>query len=296
MTAPAAPRLSVIVATRRKFEELDDLLLALVPQVREVGGEIVLVCGGMTRADEARAIRAPTGVHYVASDDRNLMSLRARGLREASGDVIAIGEDHAYPMPGWAEAVVRAHRENPDVPLVVGCLSNGTVGTASARANFLAFASPFMPPMAELPSRPPAISTVSIKRDALGGVEERTGDFEIELLPRLHREHAMVADDRIVLDHRQPFGAFRAVLNGFDVARASYGYLRSRWAPGERQKPARLAIQVGRLVWFEARSRYREAGSPRSDLVLVAFIAVSTACGAAVGARWGPSRSAERTL
>jgi hypothetical protein len=36
---------------------------------------------------------------------------RAEGVREASAPVVAFAEDHAFPAPGWAEALIERHRE-----------------------------------------------------------------------------------------------------------------------------------------------------------------------------------------
>jgi glycosyltransferase involved in cell wall biosynthesis len=36
---------------------------------------------------------------------------RAAGVRAASAPVVALVEDHAYPAPGWAEALINRHRE-----------------------------------------------------------------------------------------------------------------------------------------------------------------------------------------
>lgn len=36
---------------------------------------------------------------------------RAAGVREASAPIVAFAEDHAYPAPGWAEALINRHRE-----------------------------------------------------------------------------------------------------------------------------------------------------------------------------------------
>jgi hypothetical protein len=36
---------------------------------------------------------------------------RAEGARAASAHIVAYAEDHAYPAPGWAEALIERHRE-----------------------------------------------------------------------------------------------------------------------------------------------------------------------------------------
>src|ERR1041385_5114092 len=34
---------------------------------------------------------------------------RAAGVRNATAPVVAFAEDHAYPAPGWAEALIKRH-------------------------------------------------------------------------------------------------------------------------------------------------------------------------------------------
>jgi len=36
---------------------------------------------------------------------------RAAGVRQASAPIVAFVEDHSYPAPGWAEALIEAHRQ-----------------------------------------------------------------------------------------------------------------------------------------------------------------------------------------
>src|SRR5262249_45304077 len=151
-------------------------------------------------------------------------------LIEARGAIVAIGEDHAVPRPGWCEAVIRAHAERPEAPAIVGCLVNATDATVAGHANFLAFAAPWQPPMPTLPpKRPPPSSTLSLKRSALEGIEdEAPGWFEAGLLPALFEEGRLVADDRIVVDHHQDHGGLWSVVNAFHSARSSYGFERSK--------------------------------------------------------------------
>lgn len=282
-------RLSVIITTRDLTAQVVSIAQRFAPQLAEVGGEVLIVGGRAGAHGDTLG-----GARHIATDDPDFMRLRACGLAEARGDVVAIGEDHAFPAEGWARAVLRAHDEHPDVPMVLGCLVNVTDRTAAARASFLGFAAPFTPPMPDVPGRPPPISVVSIKRDALGDAARHPGDFENEVLPRLHREGRVVADDRIVAEHWQPFGPWASFSNGFDITRASYGYARTRNGARPLAEAARLARGVARSIWYEATSRRKLSGGPRRDLVLIALIAAASGVGAGVGARWGPGSSADR--
>ncbi len=41
---------------------------------------------------------------------RSIGSANAQGIREATAPIVALAEDHAFPVPGWAEALITAHR------------------------------------------------------------------------------------------------------------------------------------------------------------------------------------------
>jgi len=286
------PALSVLIGTRQPLSALRGVFDATIPQVRAVGGEIVVVSSAGDDGSDA-----PPEVRFLSMDgDHDMMRLRACGLVAVRGQVIAIGEDHAYPSPGWAEAVLRAHAEHPTKAVIVGCLINRTTRTTAARANFLAYAAPFSPPMPEAPPRPPPASAVTIKREALDGADLAPGCFETELLPQLFEEGRMASDDAIRVDHYQDFNTFRAIRSAFAVARASYGYARARWDRRQQWATARWAfVHVAPLSIREARAERARAESPRRDLIVVGLIAVALGIGAVVGTFWGPGGAAFRT-
>lgn len=230
----------------------------------------------------------------AATDD--LHELHRTGIARSRGAVVAIGEDHAVPAAGWCEAVIRAHAEHPEAPAVVGCLANATDETLSGRANFLAFAAPWQPPMRTLPEdRPPPASALTFKRDALRDIASRApGWLEAELIPSLFEEGLMVADGRIVVDHFQDHGSLWSIRNAFHSARASYGYARSTESPRRRLEVARWALmEIPRRQRGEAREwSWPNLGTAES--ALIALLSVAAGAGAVAGAVLGPGRSPDQ--
>jgi hypothetical protein len=274
------PRLSVVVPLREGLDEIEPVLAGLLPQAAATGTEVLLVgrLGGP----------APAGARSLEIDDDDLYRLRLAGIEAAQGDVVAIGEDHAVPRPDWCEATIRAHRERPEVPCVLGCLVNATDQTLGGRSNFLAFAAPFQPPLSELPNRPSPVSAISIKSVALSESFGRPGHFETILFPRLWRERLVAVDDRIAVDHYQDRGIAWSIANAFRSARASYGYASDGLRSSQRTRQARWSLlNWPRLLVDEARS-----SSPRLlDLALVRVLALAAGVGGAVGSLTGPGRS-----
>jgi hypothetical protein len=277
------PPLSVIV-TAREEDEIDEVLEALLPQAQRTGAEVLIV--GRTNGS------LPGDVRVVPIDDANIFRLRMVGLREARGEVVAMGEDHAVPRPDWCESILRAHAEHPDALSVAGCLVNATDRTASGRVNFLAFAALYSPPMPVLPGFPPPVSALSFKREALAGLDERLGRFETELVPRLFTEGGMVADDRARVDHYQDHGLVWSVRNAFHSARGSYGYHRLALTPRGRARLALWSIHAWpRRIVDGARAAARRQPVSRGEWVLLVLLACAFAVGGAVGLLAGPGRS-----
>jgi hypothetical protein len=279
------PRLSVVIPTREGIEELAPVLAALEKQVERTGAEVIVV-------GPVEPARAPGWTRVIELADDDIFRLRMAGLREARGEVVAIGEDHAVPRDEWCEAIVRAHAEHPDSPAVVGSMRNGTAATIGGRSNFLAFAAPFQPPMPTLRARrPPPSSIVSLKASALGTAREEPGYLEATLIPRLFEEGRMAADERILIDHHQDHGLRWAVTNAFHSARASYGAARPQLDHAARLRSARWSlVNWPRRIMSEART----ATGSRADLAAVAAIAAAAALGASCGSLAGPGRSPER--
>jgi hypothetical protein len=280
------PGLSVVIATRDPYPSLAPVLDALVPQLLDVGGEVVVACR------DAPAVPAGGPVVVVASEDDNLLSLRRLAIDAARADVIAVGEDHAVPTPQWCGAVLRAHREHPDAPVVAGCLVNGSDGTAVGRANFLGFAAPFTPPMRTL-ERPPPVSALSFKRAALRDAGPGPGAVESVLVPRLFDQGAMVIDDRIVVVHFQDRGLRWTLVNAFCNTRANYGYAAARAEFPRRTTLRSIATGMCRRQWREAWTARHEFKGVAAA-VLTAAVCVATTAGAFVGVLVGPGRAAER--
>lgn len=284
--------LSLVVPVREGLAEVADLLEAMLPGASAVGAEVVVV-GDV--ADDERP--ADERVRLVRVASRDILELHRRGVEAARGEVIAMGEDHAVPRPGWWAAVIRAHAAHPEAPAIAGCLVNATDATLAGRANFLAFAAPWQPPLPALPAqRPPPCSALSFKRWALEAVPEHpAGWLEADLIPATFDTGQMLADERIVVDHYQDHGVLWSGRNAFHSARSSYGYERHRLPPRQRRKVARWALQnIPSRQREEARVGNRDAAMPLRERALVAAFGYAHALGAVVGVLAGPGSSPHR--
>jgi hypothetical protein len=284
------PPISVVIPTREGRAATARFLDALVPQVEAVHGEIVVVdCRGERSFDEPP-------IRWISTADPNLLRMRATAARAGQGEIIAIGEDHAFPRPGWCEAILRAHTEHPEAAAIVGSLINVTTATVAGRANFLAFAAPYTPPMSVLPTdRPPPVSTLSFKRHELSDLGEAPGSLETDLVPRLFFGGRMVADPRIQVDHCQDHGLWWSVRNLYSVTRAAYGFAQDRDSPQRRREIVRWLVRTApRSHLRDARAVTGRGFRARVDLGATGLVCVAGALGGIVGTYAGPGRAPDR--
>ena len=69
---------------------------------------------------------------------------RAAGVREASSPIVALAEDHSYPAPGWAEALIARHSEG--WAAVGPVVENANPRSMTSWANLLIEYAPWLAP------------------------------------------------------------------------------------------------------------------------------------------------------
>jgi predicted dehydrogenase len=113
----------------------------------------------------------------------SLGAANAAGVRRARGRVVVLTEDHCFPDPGWAAALIEAHRPD-DVSAVGPVVKNGNPGTQVSEADYAIGYGPWMAPMPAGAKPFLAGHNSSYKRDdllALGGRLERFLEAETVL-------------------------------------------------------------------------------------------------------------------
>lgn len=118
MTAPdsaletSVPWMSVILVTDR-YQTIGRVIARLRSQTVRDHLEIVIVApSGQPEEWHQAALEGFAGIRLVeVGSILPLATARAAGVRAASAPVVAIGETHAFPQPGWAEALIKAHAQ-----------------------------------------------------------------------------------------------------------------------------------------------------------------------------------------
>jgi hypothetical protein len=113
MNPAQEPVITVVLPAWDTFDSLRTTIAHLGRQTIASGIEL-LICApdpGSFHVD-AGAVAPLHSVRVLEGGDMSATGpARARAIREARAEVIAFTEDHSYPDPSWAEALLRAHDE-----------------------------------------------------------------------------------------------------------------------------------------------------------------------------------------
>jgi GT2 family glycosyltransferase len=107
------PDLTVVLVTPDQYQTLRAVVRHLRAQTARDRLEIVIVAPareglGLIETDLEGFVRFRV---VEAGTPWSLAKARADGIRAASAPVVALVEDHCFPDPGWAAALIAAHRQ-----------------------------------------------------------------------------------------------------------------------------------------------------------------------------------------
>jgi GT2 family glycosyltransferase len=302
------PALSVVLVTRATFDDVRETVASLRAQTVRSALELVLA------APDARGLRpderALAGFHSwrVAEIEGPVtpgLGLAA-GVRVASAPLVAFAEEHSFPEPGWAEALVRAHR-GPWA--VVGpAIVNANPGSRVADADYLLTHGSFGPaPAAHEADEVPAHNS-SFKRAVLLGLDddlEPMLEAETVLWWRLRAAGHRLCFEPAARTRHLSVDAPRDWLTGrFDQSRV-FGAARGRAWPRWRRlvyaagSPLIPPLRLWRLLRALGRREHARGNVARAlPLLAVGLVAeaVGEAVGYVAGAGGAPTRLARQEL
>lgn len=252
--SPRNPPISICVGTAVGWPEIEPCLRSFVGEARAVGGEVIIADGSGGPDPDDPAIR--DGVTWLRSDEKSVFRLVDANVRMASGDVVALTEDHCTARPGWVAAILRAHAEYPKAAAIGGAIENGAEGRGPLRwASHLMTQGSHMAPLANGPSRRIANeANVSFKRWALADFEKHPLGFMTIGHTRALADHGelLVNDDRIVVDHHESLGPRATAVIHFDDGRTVAGFRRRHMRSGDWLRLAGTPLlplyRTGRVV------------------------------------------------
>jgi hypothetical protein len=296
------PQMTVIMATPGRCATLKRPLRFLRDQTIRGHIELVLIGPGQSAFDDldpalvagfARCLTLAVGP--ILEVERAF----APGIAAATAPVVALLENHVYPEPGWAEAIVRAH-QGPWA--VVGCvISNANVATAtSCVEHLLSYAfHDEQAPVGEVArvSR----NNTTYKRVALAAFGDRLPDLlprDGGLMEELRAGGArFYREPQARLAHLNPSLPGSMLRLRLHSARASSSTRArtGRWSPGRRAlyllaSPLFPLLRI-RALWSRLRAPQLRKALPRvAPLLLLALLV--DAFGQALGFALGEGNSA----
>jgi len=131
------PAMSVVFATPSDFASIATTVRHLSRQSVASRLELVVVAMGQPGFSlDERACRGFWASRVVHVGRASHGQASAAGVREAQGAVVVFAEDHCFPEPGWAEALLQGYR-TPDVAAVGPVFRNANPGTLMSWCDFV---------------------------------------------------------------------------------------------------------------------------------------------------------------
>ncbi len=281
MSAPE-PDLSVILTTRAGWAPVARTLGHLGEQTVAGRIEVVLVVLGERPPEDETppAVGRLWGHQLVqAPEARSVAQANAAGVRRARAPVVALGEDHAFPEPGWAEALLARHEEPWAV--VGPVVSNANPDTLVSWADFVLSYGPFgtgQPggDVAVAPGHNSSYKRAVLDRQGDGLEDALAAEWVFHLRLRDEGERVCV-EPRAVLRHVN-FSRLRPfIVHTFPGGRSHAASRAMRWSPprrlvytlGSALLPALRLVRVMRAL---PREQLRLLPAPAMALVLAGLI------------------------
>ena len=287
------PELSVVVPSVNEIDDLVDCLAALDVQRQDVELEVLVIdrLGEHVRHTAAKV--APWARIIAVAPDATIPLMRARGFREATGDAVAVIEDHVMVPPGWARAMLDALGDEQQV--VGGSVENAATETLIDWAAFLCEYSHCLPPIPAGPSEWLTGNNVVYRRSLLEAYRAVTeeGGWENRLHDQLREDgHTLMCRPEIVVGHKKHYSFGEYFSQRYIFARAYAGARVKDEPTGKKIAYGLAALALPPVLFYRTVSRILSKGKHtewlwRSVPLLLAFV-TSWGAGEVVGYLRGP--------
>jgi glycosyltransferase involved in cell wall biosynthesis len=290
--------LSVVVPAVNTLGDLIGCLTALEAQ-SDVRLEVLVVdrLGDALRAGLCR--RFPSTRIIAVPRDTTIPRMREVAFAEATGDAVAVIEDHVIVPPGWARALLQARRETSAV--VGGSIDNAARSSVVDWAAFLCEYSHCITPLPAGPSDALPGNNVIYDRALLERYRDTiaAGRWEDHLHDAMHRDGVpMVLRPDIGVGHKRHYTVGEYLSQRFLYAR-SYAGARVRGMPrAKRLSYGAAAIALPPVLMYRIIARVLAKRRYRMQLLLslplLVLFTVSWSAGELAGYWFGPADSLSR--
>lgn len=275
------PTVSVVIASGAGGDFLYRLLDSLADQVRAEGSEVFVVdrVGEQVTGRLQREYPRVTIVSLSRHPDGRKPSvpeLRAAGVDRASGELVAIIEEHCRVPAGW----LRAIRESftPQDAAIGGPILDDAWSRRSDWVVYFSEYHNYLPPWPDGPRRMLNGANTVYRRSLL--VKHRDalsrGYWEVELHPKLEREGRMRGLQRLGAHHTGPFRFGYYLRQRFLLARVWGAMQRGQSSTLKRLFYLLFAPLFPFLLLARIASRVRQSGQYRSPFTRILSLLAPT--------------------
>lgn len=211
-------RLTAIVPSSGGWHHTDEVVRALLDAPANNDVDVLVVCA---QTDEPAPKDLPN-VRYVLIPQHDIFEAHAAGITQATGDIVALLEDHAVPDPTWATELLAAWAAHPEADAVVHSMRTLPHAKAWEQALFVLTFGPYLG-VSEVPrDRIPIPGMVSFRRSLLPPSAQPAGWLEYDFLAKLATDHRVAMAPATSHLHLQPVG-WRAPVLSFASGRMYAG-------------------------------------------------------------------------
>jgi predicted dehydrogenase len=174
----AAPQMSVILVTPSDFDAIAKTIHHL--RAQEGCDQLELIIAASSLADLKLNPAAIAGFGRVrvleVGPVKAYTPAKIAAARVAGTPIVAYGEDHCYPQPGWARSLIEAHRD-PNNAAVGPVVLNANPSTLRSWANYIGCFARWCEPIESGPIDQIPWHNTSYKRELLLSYESRLEDL-----------------------------------------------------------------------------------------------------------------------
>ncbi len=292
-------KISVVVVSLIGLPVIDECLRALEGQKGDFDAEIIVVGRPADKTREHISKTFPEIKLIQSAKGLGIPQLRALGMAEASGEIIAITEDCCIPHENWFEEITQAHRSGYDV--VGGAIENGGTDRIVNWAAYLCEYSQAMLPIPDGEVDGVAGNNASYKREIFDKLDEsiKTDYWEYFIHQELRKQDVKILSvPEIVVLKKKEFSFLYFFVQRFYFSR-SFAGMRSNLIPASRRiisallspaLPLVMTLRIGRQV-FTKKKYIKEFVL---SLPFLSIFMLSYAAGEFTGYVFGAGKSLEK--
>lgn len=215
--------LSVVVATVEPWPEIQICLESLVGQARSMKVEVIVADGS---GQGLPSDPSYSDIIWLRETGATVSQLRALGLVQSKGDIVAFTEDHCRVSHDWCEQIIKLHDKYPNAAAIGGVIENGATHSILDWVHFMIANGPFMNPISSGETRSlSGQANVSFKRKFLPVETSDMGIVQMFFNRDLFRRGLkLMMDNRLVVWHIQSLGLSGTCKMHFHTGRNIAGF------------------------------------------------------------------------